>query len=399
MRRLKVVLLVLPLLLGFQQQQLVNRERMTELFLQLVQIDSGSENEAEIARFVAELLKRIGADEVSIDNASEKLGGTGGNVFARFKGTVAALPVLLSSHLDTVAPTKDIRILRTETEIKTDGKTILGADNKAGIALIIEAIQTLREHNLPYPPIEVVFTIREEKGLLGAKVFDKTKLKARYGLIVDGAGRPGDLIVGSPTHFRFEVTFTGKSAHAGVEPEKGINAIVMASEAIASIKWGRLDEDTTANVGVIEGGQAMNIVPDRCRLVGEFRSHDLKRVEELLAEWRSVCERVAQKFGGKVEFSAEKSFDAVRLSHDEPIVKAAMKAVQGLGLKPNPKRMSGGTDGNVFTAHGIRCLVLPTGGENYHSPSERLVLADFYAMGEILVRALMELAKENGSEW
>ena len=393
MKRWMVIWIILPLLLGFNQQQLVNRERITELFLHLVQIDSGSENEAEIAHFVVDLLKRIGADEVLVDNASEKLGGTGGNIFARFKGTVLALPVLLSAHLDTVAPTKGIRIVRTETEIKTDGTTILGADNKAGIALIIEAIQTLRERNLPCPPIEVVFTIREEKGLLGAKVFDKTKLRARYGLIVDGAGKPGDLIVGSPTHSRFEVTFIGKSAHAGVEPEKGINAIVIASEAIATMKWGRLDEDTTANVGVIEGGQAMNIVPDRCKVVGEFRSHDLKMVENLLAEWKGICEGIAQKFGGKVEFLAEKSFDAVQLSPDEPIVKAAMKAVQSLGLKPNLKRMGGGTDGNVFIAHGIRCLVLPTGGENYHSPSERLVLADFYAMGEILVRALTELTK------
>ncbi|MFA0782021.1 M20/M25/M40 family metallo-hydrolase [Fervidibacter sacchari] len=398
MKRWMVICIVLPMLLGFQRQQLVNRERMTELFLQLVQIDSGSENEAEIGQFVADLLKRIGAEEVLIDDASEKLGGTGGNVFARFKGTVSAPPVLLSAHLDTVAPTKGIRIVRTETEIKTDGTTILGADNKAGIVLIIEAIQTLQERNLPHPPIEVVFTIREEKGLLGAKVFDKTKLKARYGFIVDGAGKPGDLIVGSPTHFRFEVTFIGKSAHAGVEPEKGINAIVMASEAISAMKWGRLDEDTTANVGVIEGGQAMNIVPDRCRIVGEFRSHNPKRAEGLLAEWKSICEKVAQKFGGKVEFSAEKSFDAISLSPNEPIVKAAMRAVESLGLKPNLKRMGGGTDGNVFTAHGIRCLVLPTGGENYHSTSERLVLADFYAMGEILVRALVELAKGNGSE-
>jgi tripeptide aminopeptidase len=163
------------------------------------------------------------------------------------------------------------------------------------------------------------------------------------------------------------------------------------------MKWGRLDEDTTANVGVIEGGQAMNVVPDKCKVVGEFRSHDPKRVESLLAEWKDICERVAQKFGGKVEFSAEKSFDAVQLSPDEPIVKAAMKAVESLGLKPNLKRMGGGTDGNVFVAHGIRCLVLPTGGENYHSPSERLVLADFYAMGEILVRALVELAEKSGS--
>ncbi|MCS7185779.1 MAG: M20/M25/M40 family metallo-hydrolase [Armatimonadota bacterium] len=393
MRRFSFALLILPLLLSAQTQPLINRERATELFLQLVHIDSGSENEAEICRFVVERLRELGAEEVFVDNASEKIGGTGGNVFARFKGTVNASPVMLSAHLDTVAPTKGIKVIRTETEIKTDGTTILGADDKAGVALILEAIQTLRERNLPHPPIEVVFTIREEKGLLGAKVFDKSKLKSHYGIVVDGSGEPGDLIVGSPTHFRFEAVFHGKAAHAGVEPEKGVNAIVMASEAISAMKWGRIDEDTTANVGVIEGGQAMNIVPDRCKVVGEFRSHNPQKVEALVAEWKRICEQVAQKFGGKVDLTVDKTFDAIRLSPDEPIVKAAMKAVESLGLKPKLKRMGGGTDGNIFTAHGIRCLVLPTGGENYHSPNERLVLANFYAVGEILVRTIVELAR------
>jgi len=393
MRRCLFALLVLPLVLAAQSQPLVNGERMTQLFLQLVHIDSGSENEGEICQFVARLLRELGAEEVLVDDASEKLGGTGGNVFARFKGTVNAPPVMLSAHLDTVAPTKGIKVTQTETEIKTDGTTILGADDKAGVALILEAIRTLRERHLPHPPIEVVFTIREEKGLLGVKVFDKTKLKARYGIVVDGSGEPGDLIVGSPTHVRFEAVFQGRAAHAGVEPEKGVNAIAMASAAIAAVSWGRVDEDTTANVGVIEGGQAMNIVPDRCKVVGEFRSHDPQKVEGLVSQWKRTCEQVAQKFGGKVDLTLEKTFDAVRLSPDEPVVKAAVKAVESLGLKPKLKRMGGGTDGNIFTAHGIRCLVLPTGGENYHSPNERLVLANFFAMGEVLVRTIVELAK------
>lgn len=393
MRRILLALIALPLLLAMQNQPLINSERMTDLFLQLVHIDSGSENEAEICQFVAERLRELGAEEVTIDNASEKIGGTGGNVLARFKGTVNASPILLSAHLDTVAPTKGIRIIRTETEIKTDGMTILGADDKAGVALILEAIRTLRERNLPYPPIEVVFTIREEKGLLGAKVFDKSKLKARYGIVVDGSGEPSDLIVGSPTHFRFEAIFHGKAAHAGVEPEKGINAVAMASAAIAAMNWRRLDEDTTANVGVIEGGQAMNIVPDKCKVVGEFRSHDPQRVEGLISQWKQICEQVAQKFGGKVELTVEKTFDAIRLSPDEPIVKAAVKAVQSLGLTPNLKRMGGGTDGNVFVAHGIQCLVLPTGGEDPHSPNEKLILTKFHKMGEILVQTILELTK------
>ncbi|MCS7263505.1 MAG: M20/M25/M40 family metallo-hydrolase [Armatimonadetes bacterium] len=393
MRRCLLALLSLPLILAAQNQPLINHKRMTNLFLQLVHIDSGNENEAEICQFVAERLKELNPEELFIDDASKKIGGTGGNVFARFKGTVNGKPVMLSAHLDTVAPTKGIKVILTETEIKTDRTTILGADDKAGVALIFEAIRTLRERNLPHPPIEVVFTIREEKGLLGAKVFDKSKLKARYGIIVDGSGEPSDLIIGSPTHFRFEAIFYGKAAHAGVEPEKGINAIAMASDAIAAMNWGRIDEDTTANVGTIEGGQAMNIVPDRCKVIGEFRSHDPQKVEGLVAKWKQVCEQVALKFGSKVDLKVEKTFDAIRLSPEEPIVKAAMKAIESLGLKPKLKRMGGGTDGNVFAAHGIQCLVLPTGGENYHSTDEKLVLANFYAVGEILVRTIVELAK------
>ncbi len=392
MRRWLLAILLLPALVLAQPQPLVQRERMTELFLRLVHIDSGNNNEAEIAQFVADQLRQLGAETVVVDEAAKKLGGTGGNVFARFKGTTNAPPVLLSAHLDTIAPTPNIRVIRAETDIRTDGTTILGADNKAGVALILEAIRTLKERNLPHPPLEVVFTIREEKGLLGAKAFDKSQLRARYGIVVDGAGEPGDLIVGSPTHVRFEVTFHGKAAHAGVEPEKGINAIAMAAAAIAATEWGRLDEETTANVGMIEGGQAMNVVPETCKLIGEFRSHDPQKVQGLLQRWRHICEQAAQKFGGKVTWATETTFDAVRLSPDHPVVKAAVKAVQESGLTPRLKRMGGGTDGNVFTAHGIPCLVLPTGGENYHSPNERLVLAHFYQMGDILVRLLSLLA-------
>ncbi|MFA0731233.1 MAG: hypothetical protein LKKZDAJK_002015 [Candidatus Fervidibacter sp.] len=388
-----LTLLVTLCLFATPPSSLINRERLTNLFVQLVQIDSGSENEAEIAQFLARRLEELGAEFVAVDEASKKLGGTGGNVFARFRGTVNAPPILLTAHMDTVSPTKNLRLVRTDEQIATDGTTILGADDKAGIALILEAIQTLRERRLSHPPLEVVFTVREEKGLLGAKVFDKAQLRARYGLVVDGAGKPGDFIIGSPTHIRFEVTFIGKAAHAGLEPEKGRNAIAMGAAAIAAMSWGRLDSETTANVGVIEGGQAMNIVPDRCRLVGEFRSHDPQKIKRLVQRWQKTCQQVARRFGGKAELRMETTFEAVRLSPNEPILWAAMQAAKSLGLTPRLIRMGGGTDGNVFTAHGIRCLVLPTGGENYHSPQERLILRDFYLMGDLLVRTLMELAK------
>ncbi len=394
MRRSWWIGILLSTLLLAQPQPLIHRERLTNLFLQLVQINSPSRQEATLANFLAEQLRQLGAEIVEMDNAGRQVGGTSGNLFARFKGTVDAPPVLLSAHMDTIAPTQGIRLVQTELEIRTDGTTILGADNKAGISLIIEAIRTLQERRLPHPPLEVVFTVCEEVGLLGAKAFDKGKLRARYGIVVDGAGEPGDLIIGSPTHVRFEVLFHGKAAHAGVEPEKGINAIAMASAAIAAMPWGRIDDETTANLGVIEGGQAMNVVPDRCQVVGEFRSHDPQKVRQLLQQWQHLCEQAAQKFGGQVTFTAETTFEAVRLSPDEPIVKAAVEAVRALGLTPRLKRMGGGTDGNVFTAQGIPCLVLPTGGENYHSPQERLVLPHFYQMGDLLVHILINLTRQ-----
>jgi tripeptide aminopeptidase len=377
-----------------QTEPMLNHERMTELFIQLVQIDSGAENEAEICAFVAEKLRQLGAESVRIDEASKQIGGTGGNVFARFKGTVNAPPLLLNAHLDTVSPTKGIQLVRTKDEIKTDGRTILGADDKAGVAIILEVLQTLKERNLPHPPLEVVFTIREEKGLLGAKAFDTSQLQARTGLVVDGREEPSALFIQSPTHWRFEVVFQGRAAHAGAEPEKGRNAIHMAAKAIAQMQWGRLDEETTANVGVIEGGQAMNIVPDRVKLVGEFRSFDPKRVEALANRWREVCEQVAQEHEGKVEVQFVKTFDAVRLAPDAPIVKAATEALKSLGVVANPTRTGGGSDANVFTGKGIDCLVFPTGGDAIHTTQERLILPNFYTCGEAVLRTILIWAKQ-----
>jgi tripeptide aminopeptidase len=374
-------------------QPMLNRERMTELFLQLVQIESGSENEAEICAFVAEKLRQLGAESVLIDDASKQLGGTGGNVFARFKGTVKAPPLLLNAHLDTVSPTTGIQIIRTENEIKTNGRTILGADNKAGVAIILEVLQTLKERDLPHPPLEIMFSIREEKGLLGAKVFDPSRLQARYGLVVDGREVPSDLFIQSPTHWKFEVVFYGRAAHAGAEPEKGRNAIQMAAKAIAQMEWGRLDEETTANIGTIEGGQAMNIVPDRVKLIGEFRGFDPKRVEELANRWRELCERVAKEHEGRVEVNFSKTFDAVKLTPDMPIVKAAVAALKEVGVEPNLTRTGGGSDANAFSTHGIHCLVFPTGSEAIHTPQERLILPNFYTCGEAVLRTVLHWAK------
>ncbi|GIV10412.1 MAG: hypothetical protein KatS3mg019_2503 [Fimbriimonadales bacterium] len=370
-------------------QPLLNRERMTTLFLEMARIESGSENEAAMSEFVAKQLRELGAETVIVDKASQQIGGTGGNVFARFKGTVSAPPLLLNAHVDTVYSTEGIQLIRDATEIRTDGKTILGADNKAGVAIILEVIRTLKERNLPHPPIEVVFTIREEKGLLGAKAFDTSLLQARTGLVVDGREDPSALFVQSPTHWRFEAVFQGKAAHAGAEPEKGKNAIAMAAKAIAQMNWGRLDPETTANVGVIEGGQAMNVVPDRVKLIGEFRSFDPERVRALRERWQALCEQTALEGEGTVEVKFSQTFEAIRLEADAPIVQASVAGLKTVGIEPKLERTGGGSDANAFALKGINCLVFPTGADRIHTPQERLILQNFYLCGEGVLQTVL----------
>ena len=371
-------------------QPLLNHERMTQLFIEMAKIESGSENEAAMCEFVAKQLRELGAETVIIDEASKQIGGTGGNVFARFKGTVNAPPLLLNAHVDTVYSTEGIQLIRDENEIRTDGKTILGADNKAGVAIILEVIRTLKERSLPHPPLEVVFTIREEKGLLGAKAFDTRLLRARTGLVVDGREDPSALFVQSPTHWRWEVVFIGKAAHAGAEPEKGRNAIAMAAKAIAQMEWGRLDAETTANVGVIEGGQAMNVVPDRVKLIGEFRSFDPARVQALRERWKAICEQVARENEGSVEVQFSQTFEAVRLPADAPIVRAAVAGLKTVGIEARLERTGGGSDANVFALKGIQCLVFPTGADRIHTPQERLLLRNFYLCGEGVLQTILQ---------
>lgn len=374
-------------------QPLLNHERMTQLFLEMAKIESGSENEAAMCEFVAKRLRELGAETVVIDEVSKQIGGAGGNVLARFKGTVNAPPLLLNAHVDTVYSTEGIQLIRDETEIRTDGKTILGADNKAGVAIILEVVRTLKERNLPHPPLEVVFTIREEKGLLGAKALDARQLRARTGLVVDGREDPSALFVQSPTHWKWEVVFTGRAAHAGAEPEKGRNAIAMAARAIAQMEWGRLDAETSANVGVIEGGQAMNVVPDRVKLVGEFRSFDPARVQALIERWRTVCEQAARAGEGSAEVNFSQTFEAVRLPEDAPIVRAAVAGLKTVGVEARLERTGGGSDANAFALKGIQCLVFPTGADRIHSPQERLLLRNFYQCGEGVLQTVLQWAQ------
>src|SRR3982750_3165596 len=238
---------------------MINQERIKNLLLEFVQIDSHSRKEREIAERIKKYCEEMGA-EVEIDDAGEKVGGNSGNVIARFKGTIPdAEPIMMSAHMDTVVPGKGVKPIVEGDIIRTDGSTVLGGDDKSGCAVVIETIRCLQEQNIPHAPIDAVFSICEEVGLLGAKHLDVSKVRAKYGLVFD-SDDPGFLFTKGPSANHFEFKIHGLESHAGVAPEQGISAIRIAAEAISQMKLGRIDDETTANIGVIRGGEATNII-------------------------------------------------------------------------------------------------------------------------------------------
>ncbi|HIE09295.1 MAG TPA: M20/M25/M40 family metallo-hydrolase [Armatimonadetes bacterium] len=371
---------------------MVDPRRLKALFLELLRIDSAGGREGEICDFVARRLEEIGA-EVEVDDASKRIGGTGGNVIAKFPGQRKGPSLLLNAHLDTVSSTEGLKIIEEEDLIRSDGTTILGADDKAGVAIVLEAVRALSEQSIPHVPIEVVLTIREEKGLLGAKALDTSKLSARYGFVLDGGEREDELVVEAPTHDNFVAVIEGKAAHAGVEPEKGVNAIAVASSAISRVKWGRLDELTTCNVGLIKGGEARNIVPDRCEVQGEARSRDKRRLEEVILAIRAAFEGAAREFGAKLEFSVERSYEGYKIEEGEPQLEAAKSAIRSLGMEPKLLASGGGTDANIFVQRGIRCVILPTGAAKVHTKEEYIRPSVLARCCQILVRAIEEFTR------
>src|SRR3712207_8208916 len=256
---------------------MINQERIKNLLLELVQIDSVSREERDVARRIKAYCEELGA-EVFVDDAGEKVGGNTGNVIARFPGTIpSAEPIMMSAHMDTVVPGKGVKPIIEGDIIRTDGSTVLGGDDKSGCAVILETIRCLQEQNIPHAPIDAVFSICEEVGLLGAKNVDMSKIRARYGIVFD-SDDPGFLFTKGPSANHFEFKIYGLESHAGVAPEQGISAIKIAAEAIAAMKLGRIDEETTANIGVIEGGKATNIITNFVLLRVEARSHSEEKL-------------------------------------------------------------------------------------------------------------------------
>lgn len=360
---------------------MVNAERITALLVDLCATDSGSRNERLMADKLKPMLEELGFT-VREDDAGSKVGGNAGNLYARLEGTAPGQPLLFSAHMDRVTPGLGVKPAIQGDAIISDGSTILGADDAAGIAAVLEAVRVLKERNLPYPTIEVGFTIGEEVGLLGARHLDYGWFTSRLGFALDSGGQVGEIVVKAPSQAKLTATFRGKAAHAGVAPEKGVSAIQIAAVAIAGMKLLRIDAETTANIGSITAEGPTNIVPETCKIVAEARSLSQEKLEAQVTDMQRCCEEAARQLGGAAEVEVLRSYSAFNLSPESAPVQRAARAAELIGAPVSITSTGGGSDANIFNGNGIPMAVLGVGYEEIHSTRERMPIDQLVALAE-----------------
>lgn len=375
---------------------MINQERLKKLLIELIKIDSLSRKEYDIAMRLKREMEELGA-KVSIDDAGDKVGGNVGNLIAHFSGTAPkATPILLSAHMDTVVPGEGIVPVLDGDIVRTDGRTVLGGDDKSGVAIICEVLRVIKENSLPCSDVDVLFTICEEAGLIGAKCLDVNRLRARTGLVLD-SDSVGFLFIKAPAANRMEFHVHGLEAHAGVCPEKGVNAIKVASEGIAQMSLGRIDHETTANIGVIEGGAAVNIVPNSVILKGEARSHSQEKLDRQTqhmlrclqdAAARQTLELPGGRFTAKVEAKIERDYDRMDVPEGAPIVQLVREAAKNLRLEIKTLATGGGCDANVLNQKGLEVANLSTGMREIHTVKEWLDLKDLNFSAQVVLEVL-----------
>lgn len=354
---------------------MINNKRLLDRFLQYVQIDSPTKHERKFADFLTQEMTNIGI-EVEMDDAGGKVGSDSGNLIGRVKGGIKGESILFSAHMDTVSPSIGIKPVIKDGVIYSDGTTILGADDKAGIAAILEAIETVKENNIAHRDIEIIFTIYEEGGLYGAKNLDYSNINSKLAFVFDSGGSPGEIIVQGPAQNKINAKFIGKEAHAGVAPEEGISAIQIASEAISNMNLLRIDEETTANIGLITGGGATNIVTKTVEIQGEARSLCNDKLKNQTDHMVKCCEAAAEKYNGKVELEVKNLYGAFNIDEDNEIVKSVKVACESLGIEPVIKSSGGGSDTNILNDNGITAINLGIGGRKAHTLEEHLHIID-----------------------
>ncbi len=371
----------------------INQERLVESFKTLTLIDGIHGNESTIAGYLMKALKALGL-EVTMDEAGSTYGGNAGNLIGRLSGKKNTAPVFLCAHMDTVQSTKNLKHVIENGTIKTDGTTILGGDDRAGIAVILEILNVLKERNLEHGPIEILFDVCEEAGMYGAKYIKPSTLQSRFGFVFDCQASPGAYIIEAPGAVSFTAKVKGKSAHAAVSPEKGIHAIQLASKAIAKLQLGRWDETGMLNIGTIKGGVSINVIPDYVEITGETRNANKEKLQSQIEYIRSTFEQAANEAGGSVEITFTEKYGGYQFDEDTEVIDIAKKGIQAAGYTPSPIRYPGGSDANVLNNNGVTALNLGVGFKNAHSFLERIAIADLEGAARIGLNIAMQCASE-----
>ena len=357
-------------------------ERLHETFVRLCEIRSPPGEEREVADTIAAELRAIGF-EVDEDDAAGPAEAGSGNLIARLAGSGDRW-LMFCAHMDTVPHSGQVEVVEDEGVFRSSGETILGADNKAAAAVFMElAARAAGAAGPPPVGIELLFTVAEEQGLRGAKSFDTAGLRSEQGFVLDHAGPVGEVIVATPTQQKIRADFAGVEAHAGIRPEDGSNAIAAAAAAISRMKLGRLDEQTTANVGLIEGGTSGNVVPGHCGIVAETRSLDGERAAEVAGEITEACAWGASEHGCDVDVQVEELFRGYELPKDSPALALAEAGLRGAGLEPSRVAIGGGSDANALRLDGFDCVLLSNGTHDVHTAGERVSAEDLGKMLEV----------------
>ena len=361
---------------------MIDSERLLTTLLELLRIDSPSGEEEEIGKH---LVRRF--EELGLEAERDEIG----NVLARMEGQDE--PMLLAAHMDNVMPCRGVKPIVEDGVVRSDGTTVLGGDDKGGIAVIIEVIQTLLDHGLAHRPLEIVISVQEEVGLRGAKALDMTRLRSEMGISLDSSGVPGAIFVSAPSQDSLRAVVKGKAAHAGACPEDGVSAIAIAADAITNMNLGRIDEETTANIGTIGGGTATNIVPDRVELKGEARSRNRDKLADQTSSMVDALQEAAARHGGSVEIEVTRAYEGYTMTEDDEIVGLIMDAMRSLDMEPVLMGTGGGSDCNIYNAGGAQVVNICVGMMQVHTTDEYIALSDMITAAKVVLACVAQAAE------
>ncbi len=373
----------------------IDEERLVETFRELAKINGPSRAERPVADYLRRACSRIGL-EVEEDGAAAEIGGDCGNLLVRIPGRDPGRPGLIfSSHLDTILPTEKLEVVEKDGVFYSGGETILGADNRAGVAVLLEIARILAGSGGSPVPLELLFTVAEEKGLLGAKALKPGWLRGRLAYVLDSDGPVGKIVNGAPHGVKIAVTVRGKAAHAGIDPESGVNAVVIAARAIAAMKLGRVDGVTTANIGTITGGQAANIVPELVDVIGEVRSLREKNLRRQVDHMEGCFREAAAAAGGEIVFFSRPDYPGYYYPAESPPILLFRRALERLGIGIERESSCGASDANIIKGLGIDALVIAVGYLKPHTSEESLPRRELVNAAR-LIRELILLSAAAG---